>query len=868
MFPFMGLMVAGNVAPHTEPLTDKYYALFNNSSDAIVVFQLTDEGLPGQFTEVNDAACRMYQYTREEFLSLSPKDLDSPEGWEQAPAHVQTLEQSGRMQFEQRHIRKDGTSFPVEVHANYVTFQDQRMCIAMVRDITDRKKAEEALKESEIRYRTLFSEFNDAIMIAGTDGSIQQVNPAASTLTGYSEKELCSKKIMDLHLPEDLDIVAQQFASATTRSGGNFETRIRKADGTIIPVEIRTSMIQLKEPVLQGIVQDISNRKKAEEIIKRTLEDLNQLQEKTHSTNNLLHAVLESPESIVIFALDPQYRYLTFNENHRRIMEQIWGLAIETGVSMLDYIGDHGDREKAKQNFDRVLTGESFTLLEEYGDVAHKRRWFENKYDPIHDENGTIIGLTLFLTDVTDNKLAEEALRESEERFRTYFESSPNGITITNAQGHYIRVNSAACKKMGYSEKEFMNLSVSDIFAPSSMEAGLKAYRMLSETGQSNGEFTFVCKDSSRIILDIAAARLSPDEYIAFANDVTARKKAEQALASEKDTINTILSSLPGIFYIVDKKGKPVRWNTNIETITGYTYDEIAGMKAIDIIAKRDREHVRGVMEKTILTHYEEDESSVVTKEGTIIPFFFINTLKQVDEKSLIVGMGFDLSDRKKMEEALREVNKKLNILSNITRHDIINQVTAAEMFVDIIEMEDEFLPGSKSAEDLQMVARALKTIERQIVFTRDYQDLGINAPNWQNVGLLIDERTAILSEKLAVRNEVKNLEIYADPLFEKVVYNLFDNAIRHGKTIATLSFMSEEASGALKLICEDDGVGVPADVKEKIFNRQYFQHTGLGLFLSREILSITGMTISETGIPGKGARFEILVPEGMWRRI
>jgi len=209
MFPFMGLMVAGNVAPHTEPLTDKYYALFNNSSDAIVVFQLTDEGLPGQFTEVNDAACRMYQYTREEFLSLSPKDLDSPEGWEQAPAHVQTLEQSGRMQFEQRHIRKDGTSFPVEVHVNYFTFQDQRMCIAMVRDISGRKKAEEALKESEIRYRTLFSEFNDAIMIAGTDGSIQQVNPAAGTLTGYSEKELCSKKIMDLHLPEDLEKVAQ-----------------------------------------------------------------------------------------------------------------------------------------------------------------------------------------------------------------------------------------------------------------------------------------------------------------------------------------------------------------------------------------------------------------------------------------------------------------------------------------------------------------------------------------------------------------------------------------------------------------------------------------------------------------------------------
>ena len=569
---------------------------------------------------------------------------------------------------------------------------------------------------------------------------------------------------------------------------------------------------------------------------------------------------------MVIFALDPQYRYLTFNENHRRTIEQIWGIAIETGVSMLDYIGDPGDCEKAKQNFDRVLTGESFTLLEEYGDIAHEQRWFENKYDLIHDENGTVIGLTLFLIDVTDNKLAEEAFRESEERFRTYFESSPNGIFITDAQGHYINVNPAACEMLRYSKEEVFSCSIPDILDLSSLNSGLICFKEVCEIGQSTGEFVFVRKDGTLIFLNISAVQLGPDKIIAFCTDVTARKKAEQALASEKDTINTILNSLPGIFYIIDKKGKPVRWNTNIETITGYTYDEIVGMKAIDIIAERDREHVSGVMEKTILTHYEEDESSIVTKDGIIIPFFFINTIKQVDDKSLIVGMGFDISDRKKMEEALREVNKKLNILSSITRHDIINQVSAAEMFVDVIEMEGEITPGSKSAENLQMVAGALKTIERQIVFTRDYQDLGVHSPDWQNVGLLIDERTATLSEKLTVRNEVINLEIYADPLFEKVVYNLFNNAIRHGKTITTLSFTSEEASGALRLICEDDGVGVPADVKEKIFNRQYYQHTGLGLFLSREILSITGMTISETGVPGEGARFEIVVPNEMWR--
>jgi len=746
MIPFPDLLVAGNIAPHTEPLTDKYHVLFNNSSDAIVVFQLTDEGLPGQFTEVNDAACRMYQYTREEFLTLSPKDLDSPEGWKQAPENVQKLEQKGRVQFEQRHIRKDGISFPVEIHANFFIFQDQRMCISMIRDSTERKKAEEKINS--------------------------------------------------------------------------------------------------------------------------TLEDLNQLQKDTHATNNLLHAVLESPENMVIFALDSQYRYLTFNENHRHTMEQIWGVAIETGVSMLDYIGDPGDRKKAKQNFDRALAGKSFTLLEEYGDVAHDRRWYENKYDPIIDEDGTIIGLTLFLADITDRKQAEEALRESEERFRTYFESSPNGIFLADAQGHYTKVNPAACTLMGYSEDELLSRSIPDILDPSFRESGIQSFQTLLETGHSNGEFIFVRKNSKQIFLLVDAVQVGPNEFIAFCNDITDRKKAESALASEKETIESILSSLPGIFYILNKEGKPIRWNTNVETITGYTHEEIAGMNAIDLIAERDRKQVCEVIKNTFLSQQSGvDESSIVTKNGTEIPFFFSNTIKEIDNESLFVGMGLDLSERKKMEEALREVNKKLNILSSITRHDIINQVTAAEMYLDIMEMEGEIEPGSKTAEDLKMVSDALSTIERQIVFTRDYQDLGIHAPDWQNVGLLIDERTATLSEKLTVQNNVKNLEIYADPLFEKVIFNLFDNAVRHGKTITTLRFTSEETNGALTFICEDDGVGVPADVKEKIFNRQYYQHTGLGLFLSRDILSITGMTISETGVPGEGARFEILVPDGMWRK-
>ncbi|MCX6690636.1 MAG: HAMP domain-containing sensor histidine kinase, partial [Methanoregula sp.] len=110
-------------------------------------------------------------------------------------------------------------------------------------------------------------------------------------------------------------------------------------------------------------------------------------------------------------------------------------------------------------------------------------------------------------------------------------------------------------------------------------------------------------------------------------------------------------------------------------------------------------------------------------------------------------------------------------------------------------------------------------------------------------------------------------LDVYADPLLGRVFYNMIDNALRYGgEQMTTIRISSQESDCGLVIVCEDDGVGIPAGKKEAIFNRGYFKHTGFGMFLSREILAITGITIAENGIPGKGARFEITVPKGMWR--
>ena len=112
----------------------------------------------------------------------------------------------------------------------------------------------------------------------------------------------------------------------------------------------------------------------------------------------------------------------------------------------------------------------------------------------------------------------------------------------------------------------------------------------------------------------------------------------------------------------------------------------------------------------------------------------------------------------------------------------------------------------------------------------------------------------------------VTGLRVYADPLIGKVFYNLMENSVRHGESVSRISFSSSGAQGGLVLIYTDDGMGIPATDKEKIFRKGFGRNTGLGLFLTREILAITGITIRETGVEGEGARFEIFVPEGEYR--
>ena len=230
-----------------------------------------------------------------------------------------------------------------------------------------------------------------------------------------------------------------------------------------------------------------------------------------------------------------------------------------------------------------------------------------------------------------------------------------------------------------------------------------------------------------------------------------------------------------------------------------------------------------------------------------------------------MVGTLSDITGRKAAEDALRQANKKLTLLSGITRHDINNQLLALNGFLGLLQIK----VTDPTLEDyFTKITKASERIAGMIRFTKEYEKIGVNAPVWQDCYTLVDTaaKQAPLG-KILMKNDLPlETEVFADPLIVKVFYNLMDNAARYGGKITTIRFSVVERDGDQIIVCEDDGEGVVEEEKERIFDRGFGKNTGLGLTLSREILYITGITIRETGEPGKGARFEITVPKGTWR--
>ena len=351
------------------------------------------------------------------------------------------------------------------------------------------------------------------------------------------------------------------------------------------------------------------------------------------------------------------------------------------------------------------------------------------------------------------------------------------------------------------------------------------------------------------------------------ASQVVRTGMVEMALRESEERYRTIFETTGTATVVIEENNIISLANAEFAQLSGFSKGDIEGKKRwTGFVVTEDLERMlaqhrlRRQNREKALTHYE---FRFVTRSGDIRTIYLSIDVIPGTKKS--IASLQDITERRRAAEVLASANRKLRLLSSITRHDINNQLTLMMGLLALLETEQ---PDTSFSEYFKKINTSAQRVFTTIQFTKTYEEIGVNAPVWQDCRTLADTAARqVPLGKVMVKNDIPDgTEVFADPLIVKVWYNLIDNAVRYGGKITTIRFSAQESGDGHLIVCEDDGDGIPADEKERIFERGFGRNTGLGLFLAREILGITGLTIRETGEPGKGSRFEILVPKGAYQ--
>lgn len=413
--------------------------------------------------------------------------------------------------------------------------------------------------------------------------------------------------------------------------------------------------------------------------------------------------------------------------------------------------------------------------------------------------------------------------------------------------------------------------------------------RIATERGHMTGEAIRIRRDGSEFpaLHDLTIMMDEHHEPYLILNvqDISDQIKVwnltleKEALSDSINLLSSILDSLPDPTFVIDSSGNVLAWNKAMTIFSGQSEEEIrAGMISysqavygderpmlIDKIIRPDMDispYYTNVMEENGIYSAE-----VINHEtGGKSRYNWALAGPLYDSKGVMIGAIETIRDITDLKEAIKkqsELANKLMLLSSLTRHDIRNKVTVIDGFRFFAESETQ---DPKILEILTLQKKAVQDIGKLIDFSKSYQEIGIQEPVWHNVRELFERAVRQVSFDLKVESDIPSLEVYADALIYQVFYNLAENSLRHGDHVTTIRLHADKTDGACLLLFEDDGQGISEKEKEQIFLRGYGKNTGLGLFLIREILAITGITIVENGISGQGVRFEMNIPPDHFR--
>ncbi|HTN54330.1 MAG TPA: PAS domain S-box protein [Anaeromyxobacter sp.] len=864
---------------------NRYQLLAANTREVILFVRPRD----GRVLEANAAATAAYGYTAEELRGLTVHQLRAPETRDAASEQLGEADRVG-LRFETIHRRKDGTTFPVEVSSQGATIGGTRLVLSVIRDISDRRRAETALRESEERLR-LFVEHAPAA-VAMFDRDMRYLAVSRRYLDDYrlKQRSLVGRSHYDVfpEIPERWrEIHRRCLAGAVERCE---EDPFPRADGTTDWVRWEIRPWHDARGRIGGII-----------LFSEIVTDRKLAVERLAGERERLAVTLRSIGDAVI-ATDADARVTLLNP----VAERLVGWAAEEAVGRpleeIFRIVDEDSGAPAQSPVERVLReGIAVGLANHAALVARDRtsRPIADSGAPIRGADGALTGVVLVFRDQTEERRAERALRESEARYRGIFEQAAVAVALVESRtGRFLQANARLCELLGYGREELLARTWQEVTHPDDVGVDRAGVARMQASGEPyRREKRYLRKDGTVVwaSLNVSPVRLLGEEsgmQVAVLVDLSDRKQAEEALSRSEGRFQALIEKASDIIVVLDAEMRITFWSPSATEQLGFTPEDVLGRKGSELVHPDDREEAREIFRALVSTPGATARfvRRQLHKDGSfrLVEVIGRNLLHDPVVRGIVANLR-DVTEQRRLTEQVQQAQKLESIgrLAGGVAHDFNNLLTVILSCADSLR---EGL-GQRDAQRLEDVDQIRAAGERARDLTRQllaFARKQVIAPVPLDLNAVVEGSEKMLGRLLG---EDVALAVRAAPdlwlarcdlgQMEQVLVNLAVNArdaMPRGGTLVLETGnvrVGEDRLPAdrdvppgeyVRLAVEDSGLGMSEEVKSHLFEPFFTtkptgQGTGLGLATVYGIVTQSGGRIRVESAPGQGTRFEILLP-------